>query len=152
MKHPSGGLAVVEDRDDVRVGQLRSDARLEQEATGEFGRVDSAGEAQIEDLDRAGALHPRLLAEIDLAHPAPRDGPDDADAVEKDFAQERVARLGSLLGARLIGGNRRRRGADRLGRGGRRCGPLESRRALLLPSVTRCANVVTASLESHRLP
>ncbi len=114
------GLAVIEDRDDMGMRQLRGHARFEQEPPDEVCCVAAPGESGIEHLDRAAALEPRLLAEVDLAHSAARDGPQDVHPIQQGLADERVRRVArSARASRRFVGHRRRCRADRPGRVGR---------------------------------
>ena len=110
------GLPVVEDGHHVRVRDLRGDARLEEEAPREIAlRVRTRGpEARVEHLDCAWALEPRLLADVDLAHPALREGAHDAHAAEQHGADQRVGSRTKVAGA-AVAGNRGWRGAGLVG-------------------------------------
>ena len=67
-------MADVEQRADVRMIERRDGARLAVEAVAQL-RV--GGERRGEDLDRDGAIEPRIAGAIHLAHPTLADECDD---------------------------------------------------------------------------
>ena len=93
------GAAVVEDRDRVRVRELRRDAGLEEEALVKLGVV-LARVVRVQDLERADAPERRLLGAVDLAHAAARDERGDLEAVVDDAADQRVRDPGALRDCR----------------------------------------------------
>ena len=89
------GATVVEDRDRVRVRELRGDARLEEEALVEL-RVLLARVVRVQHLERADAPERRLLRAIHLAHAAAGDQRADPEPVVDDAANQRVRDPGAL--------------------------------------------------------
>jgi hypothetical protein len=99
------GLAVVEDRDGVRVRDLRRDARLTEEAAVELG-IGVAVVVGIEDLDRAEAPERRLLRSVDLPHSSTSDQRDDLEAIRDDATDQGIG-CPCLRRRRLTLGHRR---------------------------------------------
>ena len=82
---------VVEQRDDVRMLELREDARLEEEALEELRLllVDRVG---LDDLQGDGPTERRLRAVVDAPHAPTGDGPLDVELPVDDGAQQRISR------------------------------------------------------------
>ncbi len=88
-------VALVEDRDDVGVGEASRVSRLSLEPRDEVGVVAEPG---VHHLDRDGAVQPQVGGLVDRGHPAAGDAGADAVAAVEDAADQRVA-LTTLLGA-----------------------------------------------------
>src|SRR5262249_36784863 len=83
--------AIVEERDDVRVLELREDARLEEEALEEL-RLLLVDGVCFDDLQRDGPVERCLAAEVDAAHSTACEGLLDEEFPIDDGTDERIAR------------------------------------------------------------
>ena len=81
--------AVVEERDDVRMLQLREDARLEREALHEL-RVFFVDRVGLDDLQRDGPIERRLNRVVDPPHAAARDRALDPELAVDEQADHRI--------------------------------------------------------------
>ena len=112
---PVFGLAEVDDLDDVRVAQVRREARLELEAA---DGGDVGDEVAGKELDGEGAAERHVLGEADGAHPAFADALEDPVAAREHLAaleigDEREAVAGTearVLGVSLPATRARRHG------------------------------------------
>ena len=96
-------LAVVEERDDVRVLQLGEDARLLEEALEELRLVLVVAVA-LNDLQRDGAFERHLGRVVDAPHASASDRGEDLVLAVDDAADERIAaRVAGALRRPLIG-------------------------------------------------
>ena len=93
-------LALVEDADDVRVGEAGGSAGLALEPLSERAVVAQAG---VHDLDRALAVEPGVESLVDRRHPATGDpGTDQVAAVEQQPGRRVGERGAARVGARVL--------------------------------------------------